>query len=305
LIALLDRKVKQLTDRLDKLMKESVEAASTNTETSKDHLDRMILVVAESEKTNSDLLSVNAELRRMLNELEDKSVQIANLAKEKVLKYVDLNKELKTTIEDLSSRLQVAENCDGESANASGFQSSNSVFTATMSEKDAEIDRLKELLESVNNKPASESTNEMIVNRDESTMTPKDNSDELIEKNTTLEMQVTELQELMRIKDEELGQLNQDIESLKKLLLDLQKGIIDPVPDLIVDSINDSVHYSIIDPIIEPITDSIIDPITDSIIDPITDSIIDPVIDPIIDPVIDPVIDTVIDHEMNKVSESV
>lgn len=68
-----------------------------------------------SEKANQDIMQTNSALRDMLHELEDKSQKISQLAKEKVLKYVDLNKSLQLTVDELTSKLKSADMTDGAS----------------------------------------------------------------------------------------------------------------------------------------------------------------------------------------------
>ena len=59
---------------------------------SDDRMRSLLSKMAESEKANRDIMAMNAELKTMLKDLEEKSSKIARLAKEKVHKYVDQNK---------------------------------------------------------------------------------------------------------------------------------------------------------------------------------------------------------------------
>ena len=58
-----------------------------------------------SESINSQLKHSNTELRKMLNDLEGKGTKLMDLAKEKIKKYSEENKQLKSDTEGLSKQL--------------------------------------------------------------------------------------------------------------------------------------------------------------------------------------------------------
>ena len=51
------------------------------------------------------LLEANEELKKMLNSLQEKSALIAKTAKEKVMKYINLNEELTAKLEKTEAQL--------------------------------------------------------------------------------------------------------------------------------------------------------------------------------------------------------
>ena len=123
LIGLLDKKLaqvnkrnKDLSEKIDKIKGEEGKSAEVAGDTKSpegqervNELQAKIQELTErleySETVNAQLKHSNTELRKMLTDLEDKGVKLMDLAKEKIKKYSDENKQLKSDTEGLSKRV--------------------------------------------------------------------------------------------------------------------------------------------------------------------------------------------------------
>jgi len=109
LIELLDQKLAavekrniKLLEMVETMLKDKDGNTSRLREATKNMQDLTCRLV-ESERIKSELLRMNAELKKMLENIESKGTQIAKLAKEKVLKYKDEKDQMEQKLTDMES----------------------------------------------------------------------------------------------------------------------------------------------------------------------------------------------------------
>lgn len=107
LVELLDNKLKvvdernsKLMDMLDQMIKEK-NGNSNRLKEAANNMQNLTTRLVESEKIKAELIRQNKELKTMLNCVESKGSQIAKLAKEKVLKYREVQGQMEQKISDL------------------------------------------------------------------------------------------------------------------------------------------------------------------------------------------------------------
>jgi len=104
LITLLDKKLCNLRARNDGRLEQLAESTLKPMQEQEVRINDVLQQLVISQKVNEDLIKLNNELRSMLGDLEEKAKKIASMAKEKVHKYVDLNKELQEKIDELTKQ---------------------------------------------------------------------------------------------------------------------------------------------------------------------------------------------------------
>jgi len=114
LVELLDNKLTAMEKRNAKLMdmlEQMLKDKEANTNRLKDatkNMQDLSQRLSDSERIKSELLRVNAELKKMLENLETKGSQIAKLAKEKVLKYRNENDAMQLELNSLKEAVPEA-----------------------------------------------------------------------------------------------------------------------------------------------------------------------------------------------------
>ena len=198
-----------------------------------------------SEKANEDMLRTNTELRKMLNDLEDKSRKVAQLAKEKVLKYVDQNKILQETVDDLTGKLKTMSSGEdaGEVARLmeelseakhrieeleAGGQMKEELGASGVDHGDSPIRAMKfgyeRLQERIQNGDESESL--IKIKADKAELEKK--LEELEAERATLRTEKEELNSVLSNKNTELADLQQDLAGVKGILTSLEKNMASP-----------------------------------------------------------------------------
>jgi len=109
LIELLDNKLAsvekrniKLMDMVEQMLKDK-DGNSTRLRDATKNMQDLTQRLVESERIKSELLRMNAELRKMLENIESKGTQIAKLAKEKVPKYKDEKDQMEQKLSDMES----------------------------------------------------------------------------------------------------------------------------------------------------------------------------------------------------------
>jgi chromosome segregation ATPase len=166
LVELLDNKLQTVEKRNTKLL-EMVEQMLKDKNASTDRLkeatrnmEDLSTRLVNSERTKNELTRVNTELRKMLDSLETKGSQIAKLAKEKVMKYVDANALMQQELTGLKDEAAATalQNSSEKAANYSGKASTHGEETACSElwNKIAELQKqITTALEKVDSKTAT------------------------------------------------------------------------------------------------------------------------------------------------------
>ncbi len=250
LIDLLDRKVNQLKEQNKKLLEKQIagetgakDAAKTaedatdgqNVVSSSDELlnaQKQIKELSEkllySEKYGEKLKHANTELKAMLSDLEQKGVKLMDLAKTKVKSYSEENKQLKSDMGDLSSKVT-----EGEAQ----VQQVKDRLDAAEKEKDHIVsdkknleEKLDLLTDSIVNKEETniEIMNEVLKIRDSLAKTEEDRVHrEFHDKLNNLETETKDLVEALNRTKEDYEQLLSEKKVLDEQMRSL-KAVLNP-----------------------------------------------------------------------------
>jgi len=109
LVELLDAKMDkvekrnlQLVEMMEQMVKEKETHSRRMNEATK-NMEELGRKLAESEKIKNELRSMNSELKTMLENMEGKGTKIAQLAKEKVLKYKEENVKMQQQLDQMKT----------------------------------------------------------------------------------------------------------------------------------------------------------------------------------------------------------
>jgi len=109
LVELLDAKLAQvekknlhLVEMMEQMVKEKEMHSRRMIEATK-NMEELGRKLAESEKVKTELRSVNGQLKTMLENMEGKGTKIAQLAKEKVLKYKEENVKMQQQLDQMKT----------------------------------------------------------------------------------------------------------------------------------------------------------------------------------------------------------
>ncbi len=251
LIDLLDRKVNQLKEQNKKLLEKQISGETgaskegekksedstdgQNTAASNDELlsaQKTIKELSEkllySEKYGERLKNANSELKAMLSDLEQKGVKLMDLAKTKVKSYSEENKQLKSDMGDLSTKVS-----EGEAQ----VKEVQSRLNAAEKEKDHIVsdkknleEKLDLLTDSIVNKEETniEIMNEVLKIRDSLAKTEEDRVHrEFHEKLNNLETENKDLVEALNRTKEDYEQLLSEKKVLDEQMRSL-KAVLNP-----------------------------------------------------------------------------
>jgi len=121
LVELLDAKLDKvekrnlhLVEMMEQMVKEKETHSRRMNEATK-NMEELGRKLAGSEKVNTELRSVNAQLKTMLENMEGKGTKIAQLAKEKVQKYKDENVKMQQQLDQMKVDAADAQNASTNS----------------------------------------------------------------------------------------------------------------------------------------------------------------------------------------------
>jgi len=121
LVELLDAKLDKvekrnlhLVEMMEQMVKENETHSRRMNEATK-NMEELGRKLAGSEKVNTELRSVNAQLKTMLENMEGKGTKIAQLAKEKVQKYKDENVKMQQQLDQMKVDAADAQNASTNS----------------------------------------------------------------------------------------------------------------------------------------------------------------------------------------------
>jgi len=92
----------QLVEMMEQMVKEKETHSRRMNEATK-NMEELGRKLAESEKIKNELRSMNSELKTMLENMEGKGTKIAQLAKEKVLKYKEENVKMQQQLDQMKT----------------------------------------------------------------------------------------------------------------------------------------------------------------------------------------------------------
>jgi len=95
-----EKKNLQLVEMMEQMVKDKETHARRMNEATK-NMEELGRKLADSEKVKTELRSMNSQLKTMLENMEGKGTKIAQLAKEKVLKYKEENVSLHQQLEQM------------------------------------------------------------------------------------------------------------------------------------------------------------------------------------------------------------
>jgi len=109
LVELLDAKLEkvekknlQLVEMMEQMVKDKEMHSRRMIEATK-NMEELGRKLAESEKMKNELRSMNSQLKTMLENVEGKGTKIAQLAKEKVLKYKEENEKMQQQLDQMKT----------------------------------------------------------------------------------------------------------------------------------------------------------------------------------------------------------
>ena len=101
-LAQLEQKNAQLMDMMEQVVKEKETHSRRMNEATK-NMEELGGKLADSEKMNKELRSMNTQLKTMLENMEGKGTKIAQLAKEKVQKYKEENVKMQQQLDQMKT----------------------------------------------------------------------------------------------------------------------------------------------------------------------------------------------------------
>ena len=113
-LAQVEQKNMQLVEMMEQVVKEKETHSRRMTEATK-NMEELGRKLADSEKVNKELRSMNSQLKTMLENMEGKGTKIAQLAKEKVLKYKEENVKMQQQLDQMKTDAADAQIMSGSS----------------------------------------------------------------------------------------------------------------------------------------------------------------------------------------------
>ena len=101
-LAQVEKKNLHLVEMMEQMVKEKETHSRRMIEATK-NMEELGRKLAESEKVKTELRSMNSQLKTMLENMEGKGTKIAQLAKEKVLKYKEENVSLQQQLDQMKT----------------------------------------------------------------------------------------------------------------------------------------------------------------------------------------------------------
>jgi len=101
-LAQVEKKNLHLVEMMEQMVKEKETHSRRMIEATK-NMEELGRKLAESEKVKAELRSMNSQLKTMLENMEGKGTKIAQLAKEKVLKYKEENVSLQQQLDQMKT----------------------------------------------------------------------------------------------------------------------------------------------------------------------------------------------------------
>ena len=101
-LAQVEKKNLQLVEMMEQVVKEKETHSRRMTEATK-NMEELGRKLADSEKMKNELRSMNTQLKSMLENMEGKGTKIAQLAKEKVLKYKEENVKMQQQLDQMKT----------------------------------------------------------------------------------------------------------------------------------------------------------------------------------------------------------
>ena len=120
-LAQVEQKNAQLMDMMEQVVKEKETHSRRMNEATK-NMEELGRKLADSEKMNKELRSMNTQLKTMLENMEGKGTKIAQLAKEKVQKYRDENVKMQQQLDQMKTDAADAQVMSGSSELLSSVQ---------------------------------------------------------------------------------------------------------------------------------------------------------------------------------------
>jgi len=113
-LAQVEKKNLHLVEMMEQMVKEKETHSRRMNEATK-NMEELGRKLAESEQVKTELRSMNSQLKTMLENMEGKGTKIAQLAKEKVLKYKEENVKMQQQLDQLKTDAADAQIMTGSS----------------------------------------------------------------------------------------------------------------------------------------------------------------------------------------------